>query len=192
MIYYTEVLNKKNLVIDEKGNEIVDLTTTTLKDADFSFTGSHLVSKDYKMRPDLLCFVLYESFGKFAQFMKANRISNPFALNEGDIVMTPESMSIDSHFTSVTSEEVDTKDLIRAQYIDPTKQPDVGKTARDIEKYMSREKLGLPPNILEEGEKEIIISNGRIVYGPHVGAIKGDEPAQRDEYLKKLKEASKQ
>lgn len=179
-------MENKPLVTDEKGNEIYDLTYKSLVDAEFEYSGSYVIPDTYEMRPDLMSYILYGNSEKFDQFLKANMISNPFSFQAGDLVFVPDSFTIESHFVSLGSEEIDTKEAIRSQYIDPTKQPDSSSTARDIEKYKNREKLGLPPNILEDGEKEIIVSNGKIVYGPHVSVTKGEDSLEKEKYLKKL------
>lgn len=180
-----KVLANKPKIEDDKGNEIIDLTHSALKDADFIFSGTYEVTSNFEMRPDLLCYVIYGDTSRMDEVFKANRISNPFAMNEGDIIFTPDVMTVNTHFSSLTSEEVETKDLIRNQYLDPSKQPDKDAAAREIEKFKKRDKLGLPPNILAEGEKEILIENGRVIYGPHVSEQKGTSNT-KEEYLKKL------
>lgn len=183
---FSNVLDNKNIVVDENGNEIYDLTESALTDADFNFTGAYRISNEYAMRPDLICKIIYGNFLKFGEFMKANQISNPFAIEPGTIILVPDSFSISSHFETITSNEISIKERIINQYIDPSKQPDTKKTAADINAYKNREKLGLPPNILDNGEQEILIENGKIVYGPNVSTKTNESKAEKEKYLQKL------
>lgn len=187
MIRFTNVLDTKEEIEDEKGNKILDLTKTTLKDCDFEFTESFKISSEYEMRPDLLASVMFGNYEKFGEFMKANRISNPFSgFVSGDIVLMPDTFSTDKHFKRLSSNEKSLKEQILQQYIDPSKQTDTDSIKSKITQFKNREKLGLPPNILDEGEEEISIRSGKIVYGPNVSTPKKERDKEKEEYLKKL------
>ena len=187
MITFTNVLDTKEEIEDSKGNRIIDLTRSTLKDCDFEYTSSFKLSSEYEMRPDLLVAVVYGSREKFGEFMKANRISNPFSgLQAGDIVLMPDSFTVNKHFKRISSNEKSLKEKILQQYLDPSKQTDTEDAKEKIKEFKNRDKLGLPPNILDDGEEEISIVNGKIVYGPDVSITKKTKDEEKEEYLKKL------
>lgn len=187
MPIYLNILDSKKTVVDENGYEIIDLTESSMKDSDFYYTSSYRLTDEYSARPDIMNYMFNNSLSNFAETLKANRISNPFAIEAGEMVLAYDKADARSHFVSVGSNAKEIKAQIIAQYIDASKAPDAEKTQQEIDDYKSRTQLGLPPNILAEGETEVLIENGLIIYGPSVSVNSGKKTTdEKEKYLKKL------
>lgn len=181
---FEEILDNKSKVTDENNNEIVDLTDSNLKTSEFSYISSTIISNEMQMRPDKLSYVIFGMTSDIGRLLKANHISNPFSICSGDLMLIPDMFSISSQIDSITGEEKEMAAKIRAQYIDPSKQTDTSATSSAIEEYLNRKKIGLPPNIMKEGDQEMRIEGGRVVYGPD--ATRGKSSTSNEDYLKKL------
>lgn len=76
---------------DKSGNyqQCLDLLTATFIDDDNGEFNPLIVNKYYVARPDLISFAVYGT-DKYADYIcKFNGISNPFELNEDDIILIP-------------------------------------------------------------------------------------------------------
>ena len=130
---------------------------------------THTVTQDEIGRIDLIANAYYRDINNAELILKYNSISNPFSINEGDVLLIP-----DDQFPLVkwkrvnpmASEEISELD-IRDQFINSKRLTE--RDAKRIE-YLKRKaaqktngsKEILPPNILKPGEKNIIIENGKI------------------------------
>ena len=83
-----KILNKKP-IITRNGVKFQDLAVQTI-DPSVGISGSFLVvNKYYVARPDLISLAIYGD-DKFADIIcKINGISNPFELNENDVIILP-------------------------------------------------------------------------------------------------------
>lgn len=83
-----KILNKKP-IITRNGVKFQDLAVQTI-DPSVEISGSFLVvNKYYVARPDLISLAVYGD-DKYADILcKINGISNPFELNENDVIILP-------------------------------------------------------------------------------------------------------
>ena len=83
-----KILNKKPIVT-RNGVKFQDLAVQTI-DPNVEISGSFLVvNKYYVARPDLISLAVYGD-DKYADILcKINGISNPFELNENDVIILP-------------------------------------------------------------------------------------------------------
>lgn len=83
-----KILNKKP-IITRNGVKFQDLAVQTI-DPSVGISGSFLVvNKYYVARPDLISLAVYGD-DKYADILcKINGISNPFELNENDVIILP-------------------------------------------------------------------------------------------------------
>ena len=83
-----KILNKKP-IITRNGVKFQDLAVQTI-DPSVEISGSFLVvNKYYVARPDLIALALYGD-DRYADILcKVNGISNPFELNENDVIILP-------------------------------------------------------------------------------------------------------
>ena len=92
MLDYLTLQNKPSYTIDgEKTIDLLYKTWNTNKD----FTGEYLyVNEYYVARPDLISLAMYGEDRYADLICKVNGISNPFELNEGQILYVPSIESI--------------------------------------------------------------------------------------------------
>jgi len=89
MLNYKLLEHKRKIKDNNNRDEYIDLLTKTFDDK-MTFTPMPMiVNKYYVARPDLISLALYGN-DKYADILcKLNGISNPFELNEDDIIVAP-------------------------------------------------------------------------------------------------------
>jgi len=120
-------IDKKPLFKRPDGIEIKDLTASmfnlqTSNDVTYNI---YRVPKDFAMRPDLIAAAVYHNSLYAEIILKYNGISNPFSINEGDIILIPNLEAANSALASQIDTNADGGKLIRDsyKYIDPNKIP---------------------------------------------------------------------
>jgi len=130
---------------------------------------THTVTQDEIGRIDLIANAYYRDIDNAELILKYNSISNPFSINEGDVLLIPDDQFALVKWKRVNpmaSEEISELD-IRDQFINSKRLTE--RDAKRVE-YLKRKaaqkangsKEIVPPNILKPGEKNIIIENGKI------------------------------
>lgn len=185
---FPKTLDAKGKVIDSNGNEIIDLTESSLKNTNFSYVDLIITRDEHCMRPDIIANDSFNNIEKIEDLLKANDISNPFAINESEPILIPNIISANEQFKTMGI-IADVRKKIRQQYIDTSKAPDTGEFDTALDEFKSREKTSLPPNIAREGDKEMLIKDGIIVFGPDVTRNKKEILSSKDkeDLLNKLK-----
>jgi hypothetical protein len=194
-----EIFNRKPIV-GEKGNESLDLTYPSLKFktqlADRAFV---YVKESDQMRPDMMSFYAYGSVSLYDLLLKYNGISNPFSLEMGDILFVADLDGLVDQLVP-SGREDPVSQVIRKQYIDSSKASKKDTRLQSIENKRkeaiqkrsqassSPSTNNLPPNIAEEGDREVVIKGGKIYFGPDVSRNKQEceEPLSKSEFLARL------
>lgn len=109
MLDYTILNLKRKLKPDSNYNEQrYDLLSQPISTVDFSPEDIIVVNKYYVARPDLIALAVYGD-DKYADFIcKYNGISNPFELNEDDVIYIP---GFDK-FNSMIKNSIDSSEII--------------------------------------------------------------------------------
>ena len=150
-----KILNKKP-IITRNGVKFQDLAVQTI-DPSVEISGSFLVvNKYYVARPDLIALAVYGD-DRYADILcKVNGISNPFELNENDVIILPhvETLMDLTNMSPVESVFVDDKnnnELVTG-FMDTELQRDVNSSRS--------------PNEQTKGMTNIVIDeeNGLILY----------------------------
>lgn len=152
----------------------------------------YLITADTAMRPDLISKTMYGSFEHVEKILKFNGISNPLALDEGDVLIQWDMFSMERNMRSV-NDEAQNKIDVRKQYLTPEKKSKIDPALQEFNKRLAAKKVpstALPPNYANFGEKEVELRNGTLVFGPNVSkssnGADGNEPLSRTEYIKNL------
>ena len=134
---------------------------------------THIVNADEVGRIDLIANGYYRNSNKAELILKYNNISNPFSINEGDILLIPEDSlplvkwkRVNPLASAEISAEISELN-IRDQFVNSKRLTE--RDAKRVE-YLKRKsalkrngsKEILPPNVLKSGDKNIIIENGKI------------------------------
>jgi hypothetical protein len=172
-------LDRKPLIKRPDGLLIRDLTQSMfdLQSGSYVNLSVYRVPKEYAMRPDLLSQASYNNTLYAEYILKYNGISNPFSLDEGQIIIIPNIDNV-KEVTKDRSDDGEDSDAKRIRnsykYIDPTKVPQRDTDIEDFDRRNLTRKDAqlqdgaLPPNIAQEGEKGIVVRNGRVFFGENV------------------------
>jgi len=110
MLNYRIIENKN--VITNKGENYIDLLSTTFDKSIIPKGELLVVNKYYIARPDLISLACYGS-DRYADIIcKLNGISNPFEMNENDILFIPE---IDYLHNCIFSKGQNQSDIIKEE-----------------------------------------------------------------------------
>lgn len=110
MIRHTVLNNKKEIVSDWLGEQVINLTDSTFripKEYEYEILE---VTEKYIARPDLLSKDIYGDTLYSDLLCKLNGISNPFELNTGMILVVPSPDCITEFIYVPTVEECDTNE----------------------------------------------------------------------------------
>jgi len=167
-----------NSVDQENNYGIWDLTRSsmTFKNIDLSYKRYMVVTQDFQMRPDQLAFQAYSSEEYVGSLMKINGISNPFALEEGDVVVAPTKESIDASFNAreATIKSNEGGNNPNQKFRDSQEQKKF-KMSDSRQKFLEQRNRAknapsqvLPPNVMQEGERQTVRTNSVIGLAPDV------------------------
>jgi hypothetical protein len=139
-----------------------------------------VVTEYYQMRPDLIAAIKYGDHGKVGSLLKFNSISNPFAVMEGNILLIPNSKSIDDSFNS---KKMISQSQATANNNTNTNQNTVFKKNQESKKFKvsdarrkfleqkvkNQPNIVLPPNVMQPDDKAIMKENGFLIFAPSAG-----------------------
>jgi len=171
---FVSSIDTKTLFTRPDGTVVRDLTQGMfeLKNRDYIAYNVYRVPKEYAMRPDLISKSVYNNSLYAEVILKFNGISNPFSIDEGDIILIPDLDAAKGKMKELgTSESQNNAAKIRNsyKYIDPLKMP--SKSDRtELDKFTTRQIVdtkdgALPPNFAEEGTSQLTYRNGRVYFG---------------------------
>jgi hypothetical protein len=193
------ILQRKPLTT-VKGEKIVDLTYPSVRyNYDPTIISAIAVDPQMEMRPDIVSRVAYGTTDFWDLLLKYNGISNPFSIERNDLLLIPLLEDMREQLAPAGSQNV-IADTVRKQYIDVSKKAKQDPKLAEAEKKRREaqrkkaENLGvqsttnLPPNIAEEGDREIIIKGGKVFFGPDISRNKQEceVPLSKSEFLSKL------
>ncbi len=199
---------KLGRTIDNKPDWQRDSTSPIIKDfliEDYSKTDTgggligmdlFLVTEDTAMRPDLITHKMYGYMDPLERVLKFNNVSNPFAIDEGDVFTVWDLPSTDSRIKPLSNNSTQRED-IRKQYMTPEKKSTVDPRLQDFDKRTQAAKPdpskgknapALPPNLADFGDQEIQLVNGKLVLGGAVSASgqESQDPISKSEFVAKM------
>ena len=165
-------LDVKELFTKPDGVQVRDLTQSMFNLHNRNYTTFEVfkVPKDYVMRPDLIAKSVYNNSIYAEVILKFNGISNPFSIDEGDVILVPDLDSAKAKIRESgegfgTSQANKIRDTYK--YLDPLKIP---KRGEDLKKFDERQIVNapeesLPPNLAEEGTSQVTHRGGRVYFG---------------------------
>lgn len=169
---FVNTIDKKPIFTRPDGTVVRDLTQTMLNLQSRAFVNYTLyrVPRDYVMRPDLISKAVYNNSLYAEIILKYNGISNPFSINEDDVILIPDLNDAEQKI----KEPADSMEESRAskirntyKYIDPLKVPRNGEL---LKQYNQRQIVdappaALPPNFNEPGASQVRYKAGRVYFG---------------------------
>lgn len=122
-------------------------------------------------RPDLIAYEAYKNIDNTDVILKINQITNPFSINEGDILVIPNLLTITSFYESPEKSNDIPKLNTKFLFIDPSRasQKDVNRL-KQLERISRSRRNGSkenkPTNLLREGEAPFRTQNGALRLSP--------------------------
>ncbi len=167
------IITKTNYFGEKK--TVTDLSEPTLK-PDFNSTNWKVartvtVTSDYAMRPDLISYYAYgvDSFADI--IMKANGISNPFAIAEGDIILIPDQTQFKYFYKKPKPSKKEIEDVKRG-YIDKERfSKPTENRLKKLQQLADSKKNGsptiTPSNKLKPGESAVTTKGGALIFAEY-------------------------
>lgn len=197
MIDLKYTLDSKPIIKKKDGTEITDLAAPSLnQDVTFTVLDYFMVRNNEQMRPDTIAQRYYGNIKNVEMLMKLNAVSNPFSIDEGDIMVIADPVTGRS---AMINNAVVNRGDVRKQYFQPEKE---GKPDPKLKVFSQRQVVkpskkkngqALPPNYANPGDKELEIIGGKIVFGTNVsagGTGTTDVPLEKQKFLDSLKNNS--
>lgn len=102
MLINSVLKNKPTIYSKTCGEDIIHLGAITFQMPEHISYSIYEVSKSHVARPDLISRIMYgtEVYGDF--ICKVNGISNPFEINEGDVILIPDFNYVKDFFVTDT------------------------------------------------------------------------------------------
>lgn len=160
-------LQQNNIGVWDLTRSSMDFRNVNLK-IDRYFT----VREEFQMRPDQLAFQSFGDLSYTGSLCKINGISNPFALKEGTLFIVPRKDRIDATFdqkrASLLQSNTDTNPNKNFRDAQEQKKFKVSNSRQDYLNRKNRPPQILPPNFLQEDERQTLRTNAVIAFGPDV------------------------
>lgn len=187
-------------IVTKDGESFKDLTYPSVR---YNFNpyinGVYSVNEQTEMRPDIASKSAYGVTDFWDILLKYNGISNPFSLCKDDRLLVPSLDDMKENLAPSGSKNQSAKN-VRSQYIDVSKKAKNDPRLANLEKKRreaQRKKAesagiasvnNLPPNIAEEGDREITIKGGKVQFGPNIskGKKECEVPMSKSEFIAKL------
>ena len=125
----------------------------------------HVVTDDDKVRPDLMALKYYGDHTKTDMILKFNRISDPFSLNPGEIILIP---SPDTAYYRLERPMAFEDNIVKRQFMDTKRLSKKDKARLDVLKKKYNKETLLPPNVIPVGKKNYEFNGNQVRMGAQV------------------------
>lgn len=170
-----DVIQSKGFRLDQKTkSQILDLVTVSwnTKDINYQLKSIAFVTDETEMRPDLVSLLYQSDQGKMGSLLKLNNISNPLSLKMGEVLAVPTEEMINNLFQSGNT-VIDQKQ--KARSFRKELQEKISQVSQERLNYLNSKNISnlaqvpLPPNLLQEGQQQISVEDGKLLFGPDIG-----------------------
>lgn len=166
--------NKQYFVNPKTKQQQLELTTVSWDTSliQYQLKDIAIVSEETEARPDLLSILYTGDQSKMGTILKLNGISNPISLNINELLLIPGEKMIKDLFKS-GQKIVDQKQ--KAKTFRKELQEKISQVSKDRLEYLNAKNISniaqspLPPNLLQEGEQQILVEDGKLIFGPNIG-----------------------
>ena len=125
----------------------------------------HVVTVDDKVRPDLIALKYYGDDTKTDMILKYNRISDPFSINPGEIILVP---SPDTAYYRLERPMSFEDNIVKRQFIDTKRLSQKDQKRIDALKKKYNKETLLPPNVIPVGKKNYEFNGNQVRLGAQV------------------------
>lgn len=173
-----DIINDKPFFTNPDTEErYLDLVSPSwsVRNVQYSIKSIAFVNDETKMRPDLVSMQYLGDYSRLGTMLKLNNISNPLSLNTGEILLIPGDQMVNDLFQSGRSI---TTQKQKARSFRKELQDKISQVSKDRLEYLNSKNVSnlaespLPPNLLQEGQQQILVAEGRLIFGPDIGQCK--------------------
>jgi hypothetical protein len=135
-----------------------------------------IVTGETEMRADLLALSYMGESSHLGTLLKVNNISNPLSLLTGEVLLVPTDKMRKNLFASGQSINNQKQ---KAKSFRKELQEKISQVSQERLEYLSSKNISnlsqdpLPPNMLKDGEQQILVEGGRLIFGPDIGTSRG-------------------
>jgi len=142
------------------------------RNVNYSIKAIAFVTDETKMRPDLVSMQYMGDASRLGTLLKLNNISNPLSVDYGEVLLVPGDQMVTDLFQrgkAVSSQRQ------KARSFRKELQDKISQVSKDRLEYLNAKNVSnlaevpLPPNLLQEGEQQILVTEGRLIFGPDIG-----------------------
>jgi hypothetical protein len=186
----TRLLKVKNFFTKPNGDVIVDLASATF---DFEKTGGASagfirVQEEEAMRPDTISVRVYGDQQYYETLLKYNGISNPFSIAPGEILLSPSFKNLEQAIVA-PKRIVEKGQEKLSNNEEKLISPKTVKDKKRLEALKDKVKELVPPNVNTEGNKNVKVRDGKVIFGEDVTSINKDNcpvPISRARLIQQL------
>ena len=134
-----------------------------------------IVTDETEMRPDLVALSYMGESSNLGTLLKINNISNPLSLLRGEVLLVPTDKMKTSLFN--TGQAINNQKQ-KAKSFRKELQEKISQVSQERLEYLNSKNISnltetpLPPNLLKEGEQQILVEGGRLIFGPDIGTCR--------------------
>ena len=134
-----------------------------------------IVTDETEMRPDLVALSYMSEASNLGTLLKINNISNPLSLLRGEVLLVPTDKMKKSLFDS--GQAINNQKQ-KAKSFRKELQEKISQVSQERLEYLNSKNISnltqtpLPPNMLKEGEQQILVEGGRLIFGPDIGTCR--------------------
>lgn len=129
----------------------------------------YIVNEWSESRPDIIAFEVYDDVKKLEPILKLNDITNPLAIQNGDLLLIPNRNWIETLYHSEPKPYKDTESQWKKKFIDASKKPDTNKARSEYLEVQNLRKARasepVPPSFRRTGDVNIEEIEGKILLG---------------------------
>ena len=190
----SRLLRLKNTFTKDNGDVIVDLTSATFSySKDSGIAESYIrVAEEEQMRPDLLSVRMYGEQSFYEALLKYNGISNPFAIEQYDLLLVPTYKSLERMMVA-PKDVVDIGAQQRESNEDKLLNPKTVKDKKRLDALKDRVKEIVPPNVNTKGNQNVKVRDGKVIFGEDVTQVNKENcpvPISRARLIQQLTKAN--
>jgi hypothetical protein len=163
------------------GQTYLDLVTCSWdsRQVSYGLKSIAIVTEETQMRADLLSLLYQGSSNGLGTLLKVNNISNPLSIKVGEVLGVPSDAMKKDLFKGgqkLTNQKQKAKSF-RKELQEKISQVSKGRLEYLNSKNISNlAETPLPPNILQAGQKQINVADGKILFGPDIGHCRTNSP----------------
>lgn len=152
----------------------VDLVTASwvTRRINYTLRSIAIVTDETEMRPDLVALSYMGDQSGLGTLLKLNNISNPLSLASGEVLAVPGQSMVKDLFES--GQKLNNQKQ-KAKSFRKELQEKISQVSKERLDYLNSKNISnlaetpLPPNLLQEGQQQILVEGGKLLFGPDIG-----------------------